>query len=208
MKIEHIASKPDRAGRYWVRFSDQSTLGVYRQTVEDFELFPGKTLTDEEMETLRQEAGKMSARMRAVRILTASNVSSRDLQQRLIRKGENPEQAQEAVAWMTEKNLLDDSQTAAQIVARCVARGYGVSRARQMLYEKQIPRELWDEALASYPDQLEKIVAFLRERLEAHPQQRDIKRATDALQRRGHSWNDIRRGLNCVLQDGDFQEEV
>ena len=83
-------------------------------------------------------AGRMSAKMRAVRIVSASSVSKRDLEQRLVRKGEDPEQAKEAVQWMEDMNLVDDRRTAQQIVERCAAKGYGKSRAKQMLYEKRM----------------------------------------------------------------------
>ena len=87
MRIEQLKTTPDRAGRYWVTFSDDTRMGLYRQTVEDFALYPGKELTEEEYAALVTAAGKMSAKMRAVRIVSASSVSKRDLEQRLVRKG-------------------------------------------------------------------------------------------------------------------------
>ena len=120
MRIEFLASKPDRAGCYTLRFEDGSTLRLYRQTVEDFRLFVGLELSDEEMDALRTAAGQMSAKMRAVRIVTASAVSKKDLQQRLIRKGEDPTQAAEAVQWMADLDLVDDAKTARQIDRKSV----------------------------------------------------------------------------------------
>ena len=195
MRIEFLASRPDRAGRYTLRLADGSTLRLYRQTVEDFGLFSGLELSDEEMERLHTAAGQMSARMRAVRIVTASSVSKKDLQQRLIRKGEDPQQAAEAVQWMADLELVDDAKTARQIVGRCASRGYGLERAKQALYEKRIPRECWEEALADFPDQTEHIIKFLRSRLGSSWEDRDLKRTVDALLRRGHSYSDIQRAL-------------
>ena len=106
MRIDHFASKPDRAGRYLIRFSDGSTMRLYRQTVEDFGLYAGLELSDEQMNALRENAGQTSAKMRAVRIVSASSVSRRDLEQRLIRKGENEAQDKDAVQWMEELNML------------------------------------------------------------------------------------------------------
>ena len=86
MRIDSLKNTPDRAGRYWVSFDDGRKLGLYRQTVEDFGLYIGKELSEEEMEQLLAAAGKMSAKMRAVRIVSATNVSRRDLEERLVRK--------------------------------------------------------------------------------------------------------------------------
>lgn len=208
MKVESLKTAPDRAGRYWVTFDDGSKMGLYRQTVEDFALYSGKELDEQEAEALRTAAGQMSAKMRAVRIVSAASVSRRDLEARLVRKGEDPQQAKEAVAWMEDLHLVDDRATAEQVVSSCISKGYGLARAKQALYEKRIPKEYWDEALADYPDQTEKITAFLKSRLDADSDEKQVKRAVDALIRRGHSYGTIRRALNALSFDTeDFQEE-
>ena len=208
MRIEHLATAPDRAGRFTLRFDDGTCLRLYRQTVEDFGLYTGLELTQEELKKLRRAAGEMSAKMRAVRIVSASSVSRRDLEQRLVRKGEDALDAKQAVEWMESLNLLDDRATAEQVVRSCAAKGYGISRAKQALYEKRIPRELWEEALADYPDQSEKIEQFLRSRLDSQSDQRQVKRAVDALIRRGHSYGSIRAVLaDMQLETEDFLED-
>ena len=208
MKLESLKTSPDRAGRYWVTFDDGTRLGLYRQTVEDFGLYTGMELSEQEAEALRTAAGQMSAKMRAVRIVSATSVSKKDLESRLVRKGEDPQQAKEAVAWMADLHLVDDRATAEQVVSTCVSKGYGLARAKQALYEKRIPREYWDDVLADYPDQSEKIAAFLRSRLDADSDDKQVKRAIDALIRRGHSYGTIRRVLDELNFDTeDFQEE-
>ena len=208
MRIDLLKTTPDRAGRYWVTFDDGTRMGLYRQTVEDFGLYTGLELTEGEYERLCTAAGAMSAKMRAVRIVSASSVSRRDLEDRLVRKGEDPEQAKEAVRWMEDLHLVDDRKTAEQVVHSCISKGYGLARAKQDLYEKRIPREYWDEALAEYPDQMDAIVSFLRSRLGDQWEQRDLRRAMDALVRRGHSYPQIRKGLQQLSLDlEDFPEE-
>ena len=190
-----------------MRFEDGSSMRLYRQTVEDFGLYSGKELTEQEMKDLRKAAGEMSAKMRAVRIVSASNVSKRDLEYRLVQKGEDPKQAKQAVEWMSELNLLDDAKTAEQVVHKCIHKGYGLSRAKQALYEKRIPKEFWEDALADYPDQTEKILEFLRSRLKNGYDEKEVRRATDALLRRGHSYQEIRRAMQQMDFDDDFRED-
>ena len=191
-----------------MRFADGSVMRLYRQTVEDFSLHPGLELSQQELKKLRDAAGAMSAKMRSVRIVSATSVSARDLEQRLIRKGEDPVHAKAAVNWMEDLSLIDDRQTARQIVESCARKGYGLQRAKQALYEKRIPREYWQEALEDYPDQSEAIAAFLRSRLGDERSEKDIKRAIDALLRRGHSYGSIRRALEDLsLDTEEFPEE-
>ena len=199
---------PDRAGRYWVSFDNGERIGLYRQTVEDFGLYTGKELDDEAYQALLTAAGKMSAKMRAVRIVSASSVSKRDLEERLVRKGEDPEQAKEAVQWMADLHLVDDRNTAEQVVHSCISKGYGLQRAKQALYEKRIPKQYWEEALSDYPDQLDRIERFLRSRLDADSDDKQVKKAIDALIRRGHSYGTIRRVLNTLSFDTEqFPED-
>ena len=208
MRIDLLKTSPDRSGRYAVKFEDGSTMRLYRQTVEDFGLYTGKELSEADMESLVEAAGKMSAKMRAVRIVSATSVSKRDLQQRLIQKGEDPEQAREAVQWMSDLSLLDDARVAEQVVARCISKGYGLARAKQALFEKKVPKEFWEDALADYPDQEEKIEDFLRARISDPRDQREVKKAVDALMRRGHSYGAVRRVLNQLqLDNEDFLED-
>ena len=207
MKIETVSSQPDRAGRYKVLFSDGSTMRLYRQTVEDFALYAGRELETKEFSALQEAAGEMSAKMRAVRIISASSVSKKDLEQRLIHKGEDVQHAKQAVAWMSEMDLVDDGKTAEQVVHRCISRGYGINRAKQMLYEKRIPKQYWDDALSNYPDQQEWIESFLRSRLTECRDEKQIRKAIDALMRTGHPYGVIRSVLSRLSCDDAFLEE-
>ena len=92
MKIKSLASAPDRIYRYRVVFEDDSVMRLYRQTIQDFGLYAGLELPDETFAKLKEAASAMSAKMRAIRIVSASSVSKGDLQQRLIHKGEDPQQ--------------------------------------------------------------------------------------------------------------------
>ena len=189
-----------------MELEDGTVLRLYRQTLEDHCLYAGQELSDEELAALQADAGLMSAKMRSVRILTASDVSRDDLRMRLIQKGEDPAYAAQAVEWMEDLQLLDDSRTASVIVSRCAAKGYGLARAKQALYEKRIPRQYWDAALEDYPDQSQVIAQYLQTHLTDPGDQRQKKRAIDALIRRGHSYGQIQAALRQLDFD-DFQED-
>ena len=207
MRIDKVAARPDRAGRYTVQMEDGSILRLYRQTVEDFGIYTGKEMDDGELARLRKTAEEMSAKMRAVRIISASGVSKKDLERRLIQKGESKQNAKQAVQWLSERNLLDDQATARQVVQSCINKGYGPARAKQALYEKQIPKEYWEAALADYPDQTGEILDFLQTKLGNNWDQKGLKRTIDALLRRGHSYGEIRTALNQFSENVDWEEE-
>ena len=61
--------------------------------------------------------------------------------------------------------------------------------------------------LQYYPDQTEKILAFLQSRLGDSWDEKELRRATDALLRRGHSYQEIRSAMRIFSENADFQEE-
>ena len=181
-----------------MRFSDGSTLRLYRQTLEDFALYNGQEFTVEEYSALKTAASRMSAKMRAVRTVAASSVSKAELERRLIHKGEDPDHAKDAVLWMQDLHLIDDKETAKQIVNRCISKGYGKERAKQALYEKRIPKAYWDEVLVEYPDQTDRLLEFLENKLGASRDRKEVRKATDALMRRGFTYSQIRQALHAL----------
>ena len=190
---------PKRQGmRAVVVFEDGSTKKYLPQTVADQGLFVGMELTDAELAALEKANAALSAKQRAVRIISAAAVSKGDLQRRLTQKGEDPEDAKNAVAWLSELKLLDDAETARQIVARGAARGYGAERVKQMLYEKRVPRQYWEEALAAMPDMSEALTDFLRKRLGEDPDEKTLRSASAAALRRGYTWSQVREALEAL----------
>ncbi len=208
MKVESIEETRSPQGKLRLRFDNGTSMLVFPAVITELCLYPGVEIPEAAMESLRDTCAEASARERAVRIISAAPVSRRELQSRLVRKGETEEHAQQAVQWLDELHLLDDAEVAAQIVRSGAAKGYGAARIRQMLYEKKIPRELWDDALSQLPPQGNAIDEFLRRRFRgAKPDQKELKRATDALLRRGHSWRDIRSALERYAPEEEFPEE-
>ena len=62
--------------------------------------------------------------------------------------------------------------------------------------------------MADYPDQTDRIETFLRSRLDGESDRKQIKRAIDALIRRGHTYGKIRQVLNHLSFDTeDYFEE-
>ena len=196
MKIESLREPTVRGGRYTVTLDDGRRLRLEQATVGEFALYPGRELTAEELDQIRAANQRASAKARAVRIVSATNVSKKDLERRLVQKGETPELASEAVQWLTELNLLDDLETARQLAQSAARKGYGAARIRQILYQKGIDRQLWDEAMEELPEPDDAIDRFLQSRFKGEkPDERETKRAVDALLRRGHRWADIRSAM-------------
>ena len=177
-------------------FEDGKRLKAPAFKVVELGLTPGAEVTPEVFLALENAQSLASCKERAVRILTASGLSKKELQKRLVQKGESEEDAEAAVAWLEELHLIDDLETAKQLVRSASMRGYGAARAKSILYEKGIPKEFWDEALAELSEMDDAIDVFLRRKLDGRTlDAKQIKKTVDALLRRGHSYHDIQAGL-------------
>lgn len=77
-------------------FDDGSKLRVMATVVPDLGLYASMEVDAALLERILQTHEKAQTRLRAVRIVAAANVSQRELQRRLIQKGQKPEDAAEA----------------------------------------------------------------------------------------------------------------
>lgn len=207
MRIERL-QEPNRKGGLWtVFFEGGERLRLPFPVVGDFGLRTGLELSAGELTRLKEAAAAASAKERAVRIVSASSVTRKELRRRLVQKGESEENAEAAVSWLSELDLLDDLETAKQLVRSAGRKGYGRARARQILYQKGVDRSLWDEALEELSEPDGAIDRFLADRFRGEaPDRQAVKRAADALMRRGHRWEDIRTALRRytdTLEEGE-----
>ena len=193
--------------RYELRFSDGNTVRTAFTVVADYGLCTGRELTEEELSEVLNASALAACKDRAMRIISARPMSERELYDRLVEKGESEQNAAESVAYLCQLHFLDDTEYAAMVVRHYAAKGYGARRVRDELYRRKVPRGLWDEALAQMPEQEEEIDRLLRVRLRgAEASDRAaLKKATDALLRRGFSWDEVRAAVNRYQAEVDFQ---
>ena len=202
MKIESLAPSAQPDGPLVCTLETGERLKVPTFLAADLNLYAGRELSEDELSTLRAAIARARTRQRAVRILSSTAISRAALEKRLTDKGAVPEDAQDTVQWLDELHLLDDAAVAEQVVQSAVRKGYGRRRIEQILYEKRIPREYWQDALAAIPDMDGALDSFLHRALDGKAvDDKLLKRTTDALLRRGHSWSDIRAALTRYRAD-------
>lgn len=188
---------------FLARFDNGEELKTTLNVVTDYSLFAGKQLDDMEMDALRGASSLSRCKQRALRIIGVRAMSVKELTDRLKEKGERPEDAEEAAQWLLEMHLLDDRQYAEMCVRHYAAKGYGPGRIRSELYRRGIPKDLWEDALVSLPEQDDQIDRLLRRKLRGeHPDKNDLRKASDFLYRRGFQWEEIRAAIQR------YQEEM
>lgn len=174
---------------------EKLTVGINQ--IADYGLHTGRELTEEEFEALRADSEQNSAKTRALRIAGARALSRRELIDRLTQKGERPEVAEETADWMERIGAIDDTEYTGMIVRHYVSQGYGPGKIKNELYRRGIDKELWDDALTLIPEQDDTIDRLIETKLKgAKPDQKQLKRVTDSLIRRGFSWDDVKSAVS------------
>jgi len=209
MIIAKLEPSKHVAERWLVWLEDGSFLRVTENEVVSFALYEGMELSDETYDALVEKARYSEARGKALDLIAAKPMSRKELVEKLTArrpKGKDgrekpplctPEQAADVAGWLEDLGYLNDAEYAKAVARYYSAKGYGVHKVKDELFRRGVPKDLWDDALAEAEDPEEGVDAFLRKRFKGQvPDQKELKRASDALARRGYNWSDIREGLN------------
>ncbi len=197
MVIEELKPSKRVRDRWLAVLEDGSILRLSRNQIADFALYAGRELSDEDADRLLRAIENENFRSYALRVVTDTPKSRKMLLKLLEEKDCQPEQAEEIAGWLEEMGLLNDRQYAADVVELYVRKGCGKRKIRDELYRRGVPRELWDEVLEQIEeeDNAAAIDAFLEKKLKGSHDPKDVKRASDALARRGFSWSEISDAL-------------
>ena len=163
-------------------------------------------MSEEEYEVL-QNAASDSTKNRALRMLGSRNLSSGEIEKRLINKGETPQAAQQTVQWLEDIGLVNDKEYASSIVRHYIAKGYGLARIREELYKRGIDRELWEEALSDLEGMEDAAYEFIAKKLRGETGKEDLRRAAKTLCSRGYSYEEARTAVNRYLESIEETED-
>lgn len=190
--------------RFTLIFDDGTELKTTLGIITGRFIRSGMDFDEEAYNELVSASGLAMAKARALRIINARPMSREELRKRLIEKGETPENAEACADWLCRMGLINDAEYAGSVVRHYAAKGYGSARIKQELRHHGVPREMWDEAMLQMPEQDAYLERFIRARLSEPGDRAQVKKVSDALFRRGYSWEQIRHALNEFDTQGDY----
>lgn len=182
-------------GRMTIALDDgseiKSTLGV----VTDLRLYSGRELDAQDIEQLKQASERALTLEKALEMLSRRAMSRAELVKKLADKGVDEDTVEYCGTWLVEHSLIDEESYAAAVARHYAGKGYGAGRVRAELSRRGIARDLWDDALDAMQQNDDKIDKFISSRLH-NPEDRDeVRKLSQALFRRGFSWDEIREAL-------------
>jgi SOS response regulatory protein OraA/RecX len=126
-------------------------------------LLVGRTLDRETARALARELRRSRALTDAVRALRHRDVSRHRLDERLARRGAQPEARADALATLEQAGLVDDARVAATRARSLAGRGYGDAAIRFALEGEGLAPELVAEALAALEPERERVKTLVRD---------------------------------------------
>ena len=195
MVIQELKPSKRVEGRWLAVLEDGSILRVGEGEVIDFSLYAGKELSEEEAERLQNSARRSGLKAKAIELLMRKPQSRKELGRKLLEWEASEEEADAICDRMEELGYLNEREYAGRIVRHYAGKGFGERKLRDELYRRGIPRELWEEALGQIEDNSEAIDAFLEKKLKGSHDPKAVKKASDALARRGFHWTEISEAL-------------
>ena len=206
MKIEKIEKSKHKQGRVLVYLEGGDLLRITEDELLHFDLYTGLDIGPDTVVELQKLAARSEARVRAANMISARALSRRELEKRLRDKGAQDEDASAAADWLEHIGALDDAAYARSVVRQYSANGYGEAKLRDELRRRGVPRELWDEALETAPPAQETIARVVAMRTKGkRPDEKERKKLSDMLLRRGFSWRDVREALRAL--GAEIEEE-
>ncbi|MBR1456083.1 MAG: regulatory protein RecX [Oscillospiraceae bacterium] len=182
-------------GRLRVVLEDESEIATTLGVVTDQRLYAGRELDEGALALLRRDSARALGRERALELVSRRAFSRKELRDKLLQKGESEDTAEYSVQWLEDNGFLNDESYAAAIARHYAAKGYGPGRVRAELGRRGVPRDFWDEALLAMPEPDDKLDRFLAARLRDPDDREQVRKLSNALYRRGYSWEEIRSAL-------------
>jgi len=220
MKIIKLTPSQHKEGRWLVWLESGDLLRVSQNEVADFGLYQGMELDAETLARLESAAETSAMKNKALDALSARPMSRRELVNKLTSKPrrshleEDPALSDDAAMHtraesvadrLEELGLLNDESYAVQVAKHYAAKGYGPHKVKDELFRRGVPREYWDTALENLDDPAPFLDSFLEKKLGGKGSDRaELKRAADALARRGFFWEDVSAAL---ARRGEYPED-
>ncbi|MCD7733997.1 MAG: recombination regulator RecX [Clostridiales bacterium] len=205
-KVDRVEPSKHVRGRFLVFLDTGALIKVGEQELLDFGLRPGLELEGETLQRLIASSEDTSARERAARMIGARPLSRAELIDKLVAKGEGRPQAERAADRLEELGALNDGEYAKTVVRHYDRMGYGPQKLQEELYRRKIPRDCWTDALAEARPEEEAAAEYLASKGRgAASDPRSYQRQTNALRRRGFSWQAIRSVMGaCPTKENDW----
>jgi regulatory protein len=217
--ITSVAAQKKNSSRCSVFVNGEFAFGCTIDTAVRFGLTKGKTVSVQEIESLRACEDVIALKQAALRYATYKSRTAHEVRQKMLEKDFTAEEAEYAVQFLEEFGYVNDRQYARTFIKETLRfKPSGVSRLRRELLKRGISKHDADDALAeAFPPDSERETAMEAAHRAAQKKLRALARKTPEeqqralvgyLQRQGFSWEIIRRICEETIGEKAFKEKT
>ena len=192
--------------------SDGSSFSLDLDVASDSGLRPGAELSDREVSELCARSDYERAKSRALWYLDRSDRTEKELCDRLLKAGFNPEAVKKALSRIKELGLIDDERYAKRLSCSLAEKNLSKRAIYQKLVLKGIsPETAKESSECAVSDETAQIKAVIKKKYSAKfndlsdPQQ--LQKLCAALVRRGFSFGAVRSALKEYSEELRFSAE-
>ena len=113
-RIERIQPSLHKKDRVLVYLTGGRLLRITPEELLRFDLRPGMDLAEDVLEELRRAAARSLTRQQAAEMAGRRMLSQKELSDRLVKKGTDPQEAQETARWLAGLGAVDDAAYAGE----------------------------------------------------------------------------------------------
>ena len=206
-----IKSKAGNGNKIHIYIDNEYVLTVYDDYWHRNGFKDGETITEEELASLKEEAGFRLAYEKGLDLLTRRSYSKKELYQKLKLKYGDPA-SERAIEKLLYFGYLNDEEYA-RIYARYLyeTKKYDIKRISMELKLKGIDREITENVTKTLDNEpITRIIEMLSTKYaNGFKDEKTKKRFVAKLQRMGYSWSDIKSAfseyeINIIISDDVF----
>lgn len=196
MIVRKVDAYKNDLSRVIVYFEDRSYITVSVERARELNLKAGDNVDASLMQELSDSSRISAAKACAARIIGRRSMSCANLLKKLKEKGIDDESAKAALDWLCTLGIMDDAEYAKSLVSHYRSRGFGNRRIIDEMRKRGISREIADTVLDDC-DMNDEITEYIQKKTRGVELDDKLKaKITNALLRRGHSYDDIKRAFN------------
>ena len=205
-----IKSKAGNGNKIHIYIDNEYVLTVYDDYWHRYGFKDGETITEEELASLKEEAGFRLAYEKGLDLLTRRSYSKKELYQKLKLKYGDPA-SERAIEKLLYFGYLNDEEYA-RIYARYLyeTKKYDIKRISMELKLKGIDREITENVTKTLDNEpITRIIEMLSTKFSnGFKDEKTKNRFIAKLQRMGYSWSDIKSAFMefeiNIISDDDF----
>ena len=199
----------DRRGIIEISLDGCSALKVRKVHFAQCPLEAGDTVELEAYENKMASIQFSDAYEAALTALDHSARTAKELQRSLLSKGYVPTAVESVVERLTENHLIDDKRIADRIAESSLSKPIGVYALKRKLRAKGIAEKDASEALECFDDAQQQNAARqaaekLYRKYSSLPPREARAKLSQALARRGFSWDAIQEAVDALMSDDYF----